>query len=136
MNKLINLLRVLPTLDPALKVSTMHNEPFSLAPRSARQLGLMALLSIGLAGCISTTERRQVNFQQDSDTCASFGAPYGSPSYGDCMLTQQRRRDVKQLEALERTRLTQEIARDAQIMADRARKQRCERDPNRRECKR
>lgn len=134
--KLIKLSRVLPTLDPALTVSTMHNKPSSLVPRSARQLVLVALLSIGLAGCMSTTERRQVNLQQDSDTCASFGAPYGSPSYSECMLTQQRRRDVKQLESLERTRLTQEIARDAQIMADRARKQRCERDPNRRECKR
>jgi hypothetical protein len=94
MNKLINLLRVLPTLDPALTVSTMHNKPSSLVPRSAKQLGLMALLGIGLAGCISTTERRQVNLHQDSDTCASFGAPYGSPSYSECMLTQQRRRDV------------------------------------------
>jgi hypothetical protein len=52
------------------------------------------------------------------------------------MLAQQRRRDVKDLEALERTRLTSQIAKDAQIMTERARRQRCERNPDRRECRR
>jgi hypothetical protein len=52
------------------------------------------------------------------------------------MLAQQRRRDVKELESLEKTRMTTQIARDAQIMADRARKQRCDRNPDRRECRR
>jgi hypothetical protein len=77
-----------------------------------------------------------MNLQADANTCQSFGAPYGSPPYSDCMLEQQRRRDVQQRESLERTRLTTQIARDAQVMADRARKERCDCDPDRRECKR
>ncbi|MGC6398998.1 hypothetical protein ACNI3Q_00270 [Sphingomonas sp. FW199] len=105
-------------------------------PRSAKSLGIAALLSVSLVGCMSGAERRQVNLQNDADTCANFGARYGSPAYSDCMLAQQRRRDFKKIEDLEKTRLTSEIARDAQIMADRARKQRCDRDPSRRECKR
>jgi hypothetical protein len=112
----------------------MLNRPFPQGRRSSIPLSLVALFSIGLGGCMSTGERREANLQEDEDTCASFGARYGSPAYNDCMLTQQRRRDVKHLESLERTRLTTEIARDGQIMADRARKQRCDRDPDRREC--
>lgn len=88
----------------------------------------------GLSGCVSSAERQQANYQEDANTCASFGSQYGSAAYNECMLTQQHRRDVKQLESLERTRMTTEIARDAQIMADRARQQRCDRDPNRKEC--
>lgn len=105
-------------------------------PRSVTSLGLAALLGLGLAGCMAGAEQRQVNLQNDANTCANFGARYGSPAYSDCMLAQQRRRDLKQIEELEKTRLTSAIARDAQIMADRARKQRCDRDPNRRECNR
>ncbi|QMW21577.1 hypothetical protein H3309_09085 [Sandaracinobacteroides saxicola] len=110
----------------------------SLTPvlRSVTSLGLAALLGLGLAGCLSGAEQGQVNLQNDANTCANFGARYGSPAYSDCMLAQQRRRDLKQIEDLEKTRLTSQIARDAQIMTDRARKQRCDRDPNRRECKR
>jgi hypothetical protein len=52
------------------------------------------------------------------------------------MLAQQRRRDVKKLEKLERSRLLSEIARDGQIMTERARRDRCRRDPDRRECRR
>lgn len=95
---------------------------------------VVALVGLGLSGCMSSAERRHVNLQDDTDTCASFGSRYGSPAYNDCMLAQQRRRDVKQLESLERTRLTTQIAKDAQIMADRARRQRCDRNPDRREC--
>lgn len=99
-------------------------------------LCLTVLLSAaGLSGCMSSAERHQANFQEDANTCASFGAPYGSAAYSECMLTQQHRRDTKQRDSLERTRMTTEIARDAQIMADRARKQRCDRDPKRKECK-
>ncbi|WP_246786938.1 hypothetical protein [Rhizobium leguminosarum] len=92
----------------------------------------IALLGIALSGCVSAEERRYA----DANTCQSFGAPYGSPAYTNCMLEQQRRRDNEELESLERTRLTTEIARDAQIMADRARRERCHRDPDRRECRR
>jgi hypothetical protein len=83
---------------------------------------------------MSTAERRHTNLQEDAGTCAQFGARFGSPEYNECMLTQQNRRDVAHRESLERTLLTTEIAKDAQIMADRARKQRCDRNPDRREC--
>jgi hypothetical protein len=89
-----------------------------------------------MSGCTSGAERRQANLQEDSTTCSRFGASYGSAAYSECMLEQQRRRDNAQRESLERTRLTSEIARDAQIMSDRARRQRCDRDPDRRECRR
>lgn len=114
----------------------MQNRLHIHVARPAVALSLVTLLGISLSGCMSGAERRQINLATDADTCASFGAPYGSPAYSDCMLAQQRRRDVKQLEELEKTRLTTQIARDAQIMADRARKQRCDRNPERRECKR
>lgn len=114
----------------------MQYRPFLYVPPAAISLSLVALLGISLAGCMSTAERRQVNLHEDSNTCSNFGARYGSPAYSECMIAQQRRRDLKQLEELEKTRLTTEIAQDAQIMADRARKQRCDRDPDRRECKR
>lgn len=103
----------------------------------ATACGLAAsLLAIGLAACVSGADRAQANLHTDAGTCQSFGAAYGSPAYSRCMLEQQRRRDAAQRESLERTRLTSQIAKDAQIMSDRARKQRCDRDPDRRECKR
>lgn len=92
----------------------------------------VALLGMAVTGCVSAEERHQ----RDVGTCQSFGAPYGSRAYTDCMLEQQRRRDNLQMESLERTRMTQEIARNAQMMADRARWDRCRRDPERRECRR
>ncbi len=92
----------------------------------------MALLGIALSGCVSAEERQY----RDANTCQSFGAPYGSRAYTNCMLEQQARRDNAQRESLEQTRVTQEIARNAQDMADRARWERCRRDPGRRECRR
>lgn len=92
----------------------------------------IALVGLALSACVSTEERQY----RDANTCQSFGAPYGSRAYTNCMLEQQARRDNAQRESLERTRLTQEIARDAQVMADRARWDRCRQDPDRRECRR
>lgn len=113
----------------------MYQRNFPHSNRRALSLGLCAVLGVSLAGCMSSAERRHANLQEDTNTCSSFGSDYGSRAYNDCMLAQQRRRDVKQLESLERTRLTVEIAKDAQIMAERARRQRCDRNPDRRECK-
>lgn len=100
--------------------------------RCAIYLFPIAMFGIALSGCVSSEDRRYA----DTSTCQSFGAHYGSPAYTNCMLEQQRRRDNRQLESLERTKLTTEIAKDAQIMADRARWERCRRDPDRRECRR
>lgn len=104
--------------------------------RVPKVLGLVIMLGLSLPGCASAGDRQERNLQKDAYTCSRFGAPYGSSAYSDCMLTQQRRRDLKQLESLERTQMTTQIAKDAQIMADRARKQRCDRNPDRRECRR
>lgn len=112
----------------------MPQRPFPTSQRSSMSLCLVALLGVSLSGCMSGAERRHVNLQEDTSTCADFGSSYGSPAYNNCMLAQQRRRDVKQLESLEKTRMTMEIARDGQIMAERARRDRCRRDPDRREC--
>lgn len=113
----------------------MLQRPTTFRVRSATSFVSAAVLCIGLSGCVSSGERQQVNLNTDSNTCQSFGSSYGSSAYSECMLEQQRRRDSAQRESLERTRLTTQIAKDAQLMAERARRERCDRDPDRRECK-
>ena len=99
--------------------------------------GIAALLSLGLMGTAATAQGRQSKQQrEDARTCERFGARYGTPAYTDCMLAQQRRRDEKQLRSLEESRMLSQLARDGQIMAERAPRQRCERNPDRRECRR
>ena len=100
--------------------------------RPAITILTIAFVGFALSACVTAEERQY----RDANTCQSFGAPYGSPAYTNCMLEQQARRDNAQRESLERTRVTQEIARNAQLMADRARWERCRRDPDRRECRR
>jgi hypothetical protein len=102
-----------------------------------------ALLSFGAIAvmtlsCIGTDAHAQTRRQQreDARTCAQFGTSYGTRGYTQCMLEQQRRRDDKERETLEKMALTSQIAKDGQIMAERARRQRCDRDPDRRECRR
>ncbi len=112
-------------------------QPLAVKHRRVMACALsMALQGMVLTGCMSGAERRQMNLQADASTCQSYGASYGSPAYTACMLEQQHRRDTQQRDSLERTQMTTDIARDAQIMADRARKDRCDRDPDRRECRR
>lgn len=105
-------------------------------PSTRRLPILLTLLALGvsMSGCVSGPDRRLARLQEDTSTCATFGSSYGSPAHSDCMVAQQRRRDVAQLESLEKTRMTTEIARNAQIMANRARADRCRRNPDRREC--
>lgn len=112
----------------------MLDRLFRSSRRALLPLCFAAFIGAGMAGCVSSADRQRANYQEDANTCASFGSEYGSRAYSECMLEQQRRRDAKQLESLERTRMTTEIAKDAQIMAERARRQRCDRDPDRREC--
>ena len=99
-------------------------------------LCMLAVLSLSLPASTATARQRDRNLDRDRVTCFEFGNRYGTPEYSDCMLAQQRRRDVKKLESLEQSRLLSQIARDGQIMAERARKDRCRRDPDRRECRR
>ncbi len=96
--------------------------------------GVVATAGLGIASNPADAQSRKQ--RDDARTCASFGAQFGTPAYSDCMLEQQRRRDLKQRETLEQMALTSQIAKDGQIMAERARRQRCDRNPDRRECRR
>lgn len=89
-------------------------------------LGLAALLSIGVADGASARDRGP--HKDDSRTCASFGASYGSPEYSRCMLIQQRRRDNAPLIAAEQQRLNAEAA---QRNLETVRRMRCEREAKR-----
>lgn len=95
----------------------------------------VGILTLGFAGTDANAQSRRQQ-SEDARTCAQFGAAYGSREYTECMLEQQRRRDFKQRDTLERMALTSQIAKDGQIMAERARLQRCDRNPDRRECRR
>lgn len=116
----------------SMETNRMLQRPFPGPFKSATSAVSIALLGVALSGCVSGEEQRY----RDTNTCQSFGAPYGSRAYTNCMLEQQRRSDNRQRESLEQVRLTQEIARNAQVMTDRARWDRCRRDPDRRECRR
>jgi hypothetical protein len=98
--------------------------------------GIIALLGTGLIGGEARAQRWNAKQREDARTCEGFGNRYGTPAFSDCMLAQQHRRDTKQLRSIEETERLSRIARDGQIMADRARRQRCERNPDRRECRR
>ena len=82
--------------------------------RSIPSLGLIAIMSLGLTACATTEQQRQLDLQQDIDTCISFGAPYGSPAHSQCMLVQQQRRDMETINALEQARIASEISRNTQ----------------------
>lgn len=102
--------------------------------------GLMSMSFITLLGLAFTANPaaagQRGKLRDDARTCQRFGAQYGTRAYSDCMIEQQRRRDTKELETLEKMRLTSQIAKDGQVMAERARRQRCDRNPDRRECRR
>jgi hypothetical protein len=104
--------------------------------RSVLVSAAFALLSLAFAECAATAQGRNSKQRQDARTCESFGASYGTPAYSDCMLAQQHRRDAKQLRSIEESERLSQIAKDGQIMAERARRQRCDRNPDRRECER
>jgi hypothetical protein len=97
-------------------------------------IGVLAIAALGVAETPAHAQGRK--HREDARTCSSFGIGYGTPGYGNCMLEQQRRRDFKQQKTLEEMALTSQIAKDGQIMAERARRQRCDRNPDRRECRR
>jgi hypothetical protein len=112
----------------------MH-ETLPTGRRRSVPLTLVAVLGIALTGCMSTAEQRQANLHEDTGTCADFGSDYGSPEYGQCMLVQQQRRDNKMRDALEQAQISSEIARNNQLMVERMRRKRCDRDPSRKECR-
>ncbi len=97
--------------------------------------GFVVLLSVGLAQSEATAKSQRAKLREDALTCESFGARYGTPAYTACMLDQQERRDTKKLRTYQETEMLSQIAKDGQIMAERARQQRCQRKPERRECR-
>lgn len=97
---------------------------------------IAALMSLTFAECTATAQGRRSKQRDDARTCESFGARYGTPAFTDCMLTQQRRRDAKQRKSIEESLMLSQLAKNGQIMAERARRQRCDRNPDRRDCRR
>ena len=97
-------------------------------------LGVLAVMSFGFASTPAAAQ--SLEQREDELTCASFGMRFGTPDFGYCMLELQRRRGSKSRNTLEEMAITSQIAKDGQLMAERARRQRCDRDPDRRECRR
>jgi hypothetical protein len=95
------------------------------------------LLAIGSGSVIESPAHAQSREQRENArACASFGLSSGTRGYSACMLELQRRGDSRRLTELEEMAITSQIAKDGQIMAERARRQRCDRNPDRRECRR
>lgn len=112
----------------------MIYDRFDRVRPSLISMGLIAIIAAtAVAGPASAQGSKQ---RKDARTCTSFGTSYGTPAFSDCMLDQQRRRDFKERDTLEKMALTSQLAKDGQIMAERARRQRCDRNPDRRECRR
>jgi hypothetical protein len=114
----------------------MLQTTFAEKRRPLFSLFSVAIIGASLSAGVSAAEPRYSKHQADAETCERFGARYGTQAYTDCMLEQQRRRDERRRLSLERTLITSEIAKNGQIMAERARRQRCDRNPDRRECRR
>ncbi len=111
----------------------MMNSRFAAIRPAVMSIGFLAIAAAGVAESPAQAQSRKQ--RQDARTCAGFGLDYGTRAYGECMLEQQRRRDFKRQRKLEEMAITSQIAKDGQIMAERARRQRCDRDPDRRECR-
>lgn len=97
--------------------------------------GFFTLLTLGFVQNEATAKSQKTKFREDARTCESFGARYGTPAFTGCMLDQQQRRDTKKLRDLEESERLSQLAKDGQLMAERARRQRCDRNPDRRECR-
>lgn len=124
---------------PRARVSTSLEMSYKMTEFARKRLavvatGFVVLLSLGLAESEATAKSQKTKLREDARTCESFGARYGTPAYTACMVDQQERRDTKKRRQYEETERLSQIAKDGQIMAERARRQRCDRNPDRREC--
>ena len=97
-------------------------------------VGLVTIATVGVGGTPAHAQNRAE--LEDARTCASFGLRYGTRGHSACVQELQRRGDTGRLSTLEEMAMTSQIAREGQIMAEAARRQRCARDPDRRECRR
>ena len=112
----------------------MLNSCFATVRLALTSIGLLAVAAIGVADSPAHAQSREQ--REDARACTSFGLSYGTRGYTACMQELQRRGDSGRLSTLEEMALTSQIAKDGQIMAERARRQRCDRNPDRRECRR
>jgi hypothetical protein len=112
----------------------MLNTRFALVKTGLASVTLFAAAAIGLAEDPAHAQSREQ--REDSRACTSFGLDHGSHGYSRCMEELGRRRDSDRMSTLEEMAITSQIAKDGQIMAERARRQRCDRNPERRECRR
>jgi hypothetical protein len=90
------------------------------ALRAATIIGAMGM---GLAFSTSAVAGEKQN-AKDQQTCASMGAPFGSPGYTNCMLQQQQREDEKMPKFLAEMRMHQELGREARETLQRKRDRR------------
>ncbi len=107
---------------------TLFSPALTRRPLSTTWASLLIVLCGAVAGCASSGDRQQAELQKDSQTCQSFGIRQGTSEYSDCMLAQQRRRDTEKNAALERQRISTEIANKTQ---DTVRMVRCENEAKR-----
>lgn len=76
----------------------------------------LAIASAMITGLTLSTGAIAGQRDKDRETCASMGAPFGSPAYTNCMLQQQQRGDDKMLNFLAEQRMHQELGRPAREM--------------------
>lgn len=112
----------------------MMNIGFASIRPALMAVGLLAIAGAGVTDSPAHAQSREE--REDARACASFGLSYGTRGYSACMRELERRGDPNRLSELEEMAITSQIARDGQIMAERARRQRCDRNPDRRECRR
>lgn len=112
----------------------MMKNCFAFARPALMSIGLLTLAATEVADTPAHAQNREQ--REEAHTCASFGLSYGTRGHDACVRELQRRGDSSQLSTLEEMALTSQIAKDGQIMAERARRQRCDRNPDRRECRR
>lgn len=90
------------------------------AVRAATVIGAM-VMGLGFSSSAMAGEKQTARDQQ---TCASMGAPFGSPGYTNCMLQQQQREDEKMPKFLAEMRMHQELGREARETLQRKRDRR------------
>ena len=97
----------------------MLDSPLARMRPALMLIGAIAIFAVGANESPANAQSRK--HREDARKCASFGARHGAPEYTNCMLEQQNRRDSKVRDDLEKMAITSQIARDGQIMAERAR---------------
>lgn len=110
----------------------MSRIPFPFVRPTLMMIGLFAIAAVAVTDSPAQAQRRE--HREDARACSSFGLSYGSRGYRACMEELQRRGDPARMSTLEEMAITSQIAKDGQVMAERARRQRCDRNPDRREC--